>query len=96
MKRFLGMSEEEIAENERLWKEENDEELNNGGEDASAEMRGAGISSAGISSDIDGAEDILPDDGEPEIGGDTAPPETVTGATPGAAGVSDTTTAQTI
>ena len=85
MKRFLGMSEEEIAENERLWKEENDETLNTGGEDASAEMRTAGISSAGISSDIDGAEDIAPDEGEPEIGTEATPPDTATGAAPGAA-----------
>jgi len=79
MMRFLGMSEEEVAENERLWKEENDETLNTGGEDASAEMRGAGISSAGISSDIDGAEDIAPEDGDIEIGGEATPPDTVTG-----------------
>ena len=85
MKRFLGMSEEEIAENERLWKEENDETLNTGGEDASAEMRTAGISSAGISADIDGAEDIAPDEGEPEIGTEATPPDTATGAAPGAA-----------
>jgi hypothetical protein len=84
MKRFLGMSEEEIAENERLWKEENDETLNTGGEDASAEMRTAGISSAGISADIDGAEDIAPDEGEPEIGTEATPPDTATGAAPGA------------
>ena len=63
MKRFLGMSAEEIAENERMWSEENDEELNQPrGQDASAEMRGAGISCAGISADIDGAEDIAPDE----------------------------------
>ena len=81
MKRFLGMSAEEIAENERMWKEENDETLNTAGEDASAEMRGAGISGAGISSDLDGAEDILPDDTEGELGADAAQPETATGDT---------------
>jgi hypothetical protein len=81
MKRFLGMSAEEIAENERMWKEENDETLNTAGEDASAEMRGAGISGAGISSDLDSAEDILPDDTEGELGADAAQPETATGDT---------------
>ena len=97
MMRFLGMSEEEVAENERLWKEENAEDLAAGGEDASAEMRTAGISSAGISADIDGAEDILPDEGEPEVGGEAAPPETATGTTPGAAApASGAATAQTI
>ena len=27
MKRYLGLSEEELAENERLWREENDENI---------------------------------------------------------------------
>jgi len=96
MKRFLGMSPEEIADNERLWREENDETLNQPPADASAEMRGAGISSAGISADISGAEDVAPDDGTPETGPEDTPPDTVTGgdtATPGAPG---TTTDQTI
>ena len=79
MKRFLGMSAEEIAENERMWREENDEELNQPASDASAEMRGAGISSAGISADISGAEDISPEGDEPEIGAEATPPETATG-----------------
>ena len=96
MMRFLGMSEEEVAENERLWKEENDENITANGEDASAEMRTAGISSAGISADIDGAEDILPDEGEPEVGGEAAPPETATGTAPGAAPAGGAATAQTI
>ena len=79
MKRFLGMSAEEIAENERLWREENDETLGAPSEDASAEMRGAGISSAGISADIDGAEDLALDGEEPEIGTEATPPDTATG-----------------
>ena len=79
MKRFLGMSAEEIAENERLWREENDETLGAPAEDASAEMRGAGISSAGISSDITGAEDELAGEETPEIGSEATPPETATG-----------------
>ena len=79
MKRFLGMSAEEIAENERMWREENDETLDQPAADASAEMRGAGISSAGISADISGAEDIAADDGTAEIGAEDTPPETATG-----------------
>jgi len=79
MKRFLGLSPEEIAENERLWREENDENLTGGGADAAGEMRSTGISSAGISSDLDGAEDIADDGVAPENGGDGAPPETATG-----------------
>jgi hypothetical protein len=79
LERFLGLSKEEIAENERLWKEENDENLIAPVGDASGEMRSVGISSAGISADIDGAEDILDLDVAPEDGGPGAPPETVTG-----------------
>ena len=95
MKRFLGMSAEEIAENERMWREENDEELNQPPSDASAEMRGAGISSAGISADISGAEDIAADEETPEIGAEDTAPDTVTGGdaagAPGAAPSTDQT-----
>ena len=95
MKRFLGMSPEEIAENERLWREENDETLNQPPADASAEMRGAGISSAGISADISGAEDVAPDDETPETGTEATPPDTVTGGD-ATAGAPAATTDQTI
>ena len=60
MKRFLGLTDEEIAENERLWREENDETLEPIGTNASGELRTAGISSAGISSDLGGIEDEAP------------------------------------
>ncbi len=54
--RFLGLSKEEVAENERLWREENDESFTAGEQDASAQMRGAGISGADISGDLGDAE----------------------------------------
>jgi hypothetical protein len=93
MKRFLGMTEEEIAENERLWREENDETLDQPSTDASGEMRSAGISSAGISADLDGAEDLAPVEGEAETGPDASPPDTVTGqeTTPAAGAATDQT-----
>ena len=50
MERFLGLSKEEIARNEVLWKEENidsDQYLT-----ANGELRGAGITASGMSSDI--------------------------------------------
>jgi hypothetical protein len=57
LKRFLGMTDEEIAENERLWREENDESFGQTGDtDASGEMRAGGISSAGIDADLGAAE----------------------------------------
>jgi len=78
LQRFLGLSAEDIAENERLWKEENDETLTQPPGDASAEMRGVGISSAGISADIEGAEDQASIEGG-EDGGEGAGPESAAG-----------------
>ena len=51
MKRFLGLTQEEITENETLWKEENleDHKENIG---ASAELRSAGITPAGAAEDM--------------------------------------------
>jgi hypothetical protein len=49
MKRFLGMTTEEVAENEKLWKEENvdeDQYLS-----ASSELRSAGITANGMAAD---------------------------------------------
>jgi hypothetical protein len=77
MKRFLGMSDEEMSENERMWAEENGK-----GKaiptDSSGEMRGAGISQAGIDSDLG---DLADDAAPPEVGG-----EDISGAVPSAAG----------
>ena len=78
MKRFLGLSEEELAENERLWREENEEELNIPPTDAAGEMRSAGISGAGISDDLGGIEDEADTGEQPIDAGDGAGPETAT------------------
>jgi hypothetical protein len=60
MKRFLGMTAEEVAENETMWREENVDE---GAElPATAELRSVGVTSAGIGSDLSA------------IGGATTPP----------------------
>lgn len=77
LKRFLGMTQEEIAENERLWKQENIAEDSN--LSANAELRGAGITASGISADL-GAMDANtadPEDLEGEEQAGVAP-----GATP--------------
>lgn len=70
------MSDEELAENERLWSEENGK----GSAiptDSSGELRGAGISSAGIESDLS---DLADEAAPPEAGAVEGAP-----ATPGAA-----------
>ncbi len=83
MKRFLGMTDEEIAENERMWREENDESLEQPPTDATGEMRSAGVTGAGIEGDLGGIEDEALD-ADIEVGGDTTPPDTVTGQELGA------------
>jgi hypothetical protein len=74
LERFLGMSKEDIAENERLWKEE-------AGEgsaltaDAAGEMRSAGITPSGMETDVDAATET---EASPEVaaeaGADAAEP----------------------
>jgi hypothetical protein len=76
LKRYLGLSEEEIAENERLWAEENGKS-NAMPTDASGELRGVGVSQAGIESDLTALSDT---DAPPEVA-DQAGAE---GALPGA------------
>jgi hypothetical protein len=61
LKRFLGLSEEEIKENEQLWREEQGATLKPVG-DAAAQMRGAGITPSGISGEMAGQDAEAPDD----------------------------------
>lgn len=83
LKRFLGLSDEELAENEKMWREENEEAEQN--PDSAGEMRSAGISPVGIGSDIGGMEDQLPLEGQPEQGQELAGVSSATTATPGQA-----------
>ena len=57
LKRFLGLTDEEVAENERFWSEENGK-----GEpthtDSQGELRGAGLSAGGIDGDLGTASDM--------------------------------------
>ena len=77
MKRFLGLTQEEIAENESMWKEENideDTELS-----ANAELRSAGITAGSIGGDLGsiGANTAAPADmGGEMAGADQAMPTT--------------------
>ena len=80
MKRFLGLTQEEITENERLWKEENGAKLA-APTDAAAEMRSAGITPGGIAADMGTQEaEASPDmaaaaDAEAATGAETPTPE---------------------
>jgi hypothetical protein len=69
MKRFLGMTAEEIAENEELWKEENG--LSAKAPSATAELRTGGITTGGMQDDLDN----LGQAGEAEPGMEGGPTE---------------------
>jgi hypothetical protein len=77
LQRFLGLSKEEMAENERMWREENDEQFQVGEQDAAAGMRDAGVAGSDISADLDNIEDQDIDDeadtdaGQSPLGGGT-------------------------
>ncbi len=81
LKRFLGLSDEEIQQNEALWREENDEFFTGEPQDAAANMRDAGITGAGISDDMTATgEDEIPeepmDDANSALPTDAAAPAT--------------------
>jgi len=86
LNRFLGLTDEEIAENERLWAEENGKGVPTTTNSA-GELRGAGLSASGIEGDLSDAEDMsAPDDMQQEPGTEegTASPATASTAPPAA------------
>jgi hypothetical protein len=76
MKRFLGMTQEEISENELLWKEENAAMLKPPANPA-GEMRSAGITPGGIAADAEAQSAEAPADmaAAAEGGAEAAPAE---------------------
>ena len=70
MKRFLGLSQEEITENQEMWQEENLENINDG-ESAAAELRSAGVTAGGAAADMGALDSAgMPPDGmEDDMGG---------------------------
>ena len=55
MKRYLGLSQEEIVENEKLWREEN-KEIGDMGAGSQAELRGMGITQGGLEAGLEAPE----------------------------------------
>ena len=89
LKRFLGMSDEEVAENERMWAEENGKGSPTA-TDAAGELRSAGLSAAGIEGDLGAAgdlsapEDMEDLDGTEEAGSMVPPVASAPAGSPGA------------
>jgi len=77
LKRFLGLSAEEMAENETMWREENADNItpNQG---AGVQMRGAGVTPGGMQGDLDTLGDASPDADSPEPAPDVTDPGTAT------------------
>ena len=59
LKRFLGLSEDEIKENERMWREENGANLKPS-LDAQSELRGMGVTPGGMAADVGSQEAEAP------------------------------------
>jgi hypothetical protein len=67
LKRYLGLSEEEMARNAELWAEENNVPQKK--QSKSNELRGGGVTQSGISSDLDQFEEPTAEPDAPEPGG---------------------------
>jgi hypothetical protein len=77
LERFLGLSEEEINKNERMWREENDKEIEVDPE--GKDLRSIGISSGDIETDLQTGEDAtnaeeMPMDADLEAAGQVQQP----------------------
>lgn len=79
LKRFLGLTDEEIAENERLWAEENGKAKTDAS-DSGAELRGVGLSQAGMTADLDAM--TTPGAGMPPEAGAEVPGASPVGGAP--------------
>jgi len=71
MQRFLGLSEEELLDNEKLWAEERNE--NEPMTPSGADMRGVGVTPGGIEGDLDMGDELEADLEEPDLEGGDIP-----------------------
>jgi hypothetical protein len=67
MERFLGLTEEEISKNEKMWREENDKEIEV--EPQGSDLRSIGVSVGDIESDSQTGEDMNAPEPEGELDG---------------------------
>jgi hypothetical protein len=81
LERFLGLTEEEITKNEKLWAEENKKEVK--AEPKGSDLRNIGVSTGDFDSDQSTADDLESVEAEPEAGPDVSAP--VADAGPGGA-----------
>ena len=86
LKRYLGLTEEELARNAELWAEENNVPQKKSSK--SNELRSGGVTQSGISSDLDQFEEPTADPEAPEPGSPQPgqPGQTPGGQTPGGTG----------
>ena len=86
LKRYLGLTEEELARNAELWAEENNVPQKK--QSKANELRGGGVTQAGISADLDQFEEPTADPDAPEPGSPQPgqPGQTPGGQTPGGTG----------
>ncbi len=85
LERFLGLTEEEISENEKMWREERDDPAL---ETAGSDLRSVGISPGGLETDIDTGEEMAGMEpaapGTPPVDGGPTGPTAAGGAMPAA------------
>jgi len=81
LRRYLGLSEEEMARNADLWAEENNVPKKK--QSKATQLRAGGVSQAGITSDLDQFEEPTAEPDSPEPG---APTPGAPGTTPGGGG----------
>ena len=80
MERFLGLTKEEIADNEKMWHEENSEAEDNN--PSGSDLRNVGVSAGDLQTDTDTAENME----TPPEEGDGMPPEGIAPVNPPIAG----------
>lgn len=67
LKRFMGLTEEEMAENDRMWREENDALTDEDDATQGSDLRGVGVTPGGIEGDLEGMEEFA-EEGEEGFG----------------------------